>query len=261
MNESPRERAIRQAAESLDATPDLLPWIPFLLADFESLGGDVPEALEVLDHARLRPAEALDLGCGKGALAVALAQRGWRVRGADLVEPFIDDANRRAAQAGVADRCAFTCDDLCAVARATPDESVDLLLLMAVGRPFGSLRRTLDACRRIVRPGGHLLFDDAVLNDGALSTPGLEPCLPLGPTIAELARAFGAVISTTIPTLDARRARHAHELSMIRSRAARLAADRPDAAPAAAAFVARQEAAYRDLEGPLLPVLFLVRRR
>jgi SAM-dependent methyltransferase len=47
------------------------------------------------------PARALDLGCGTGRLAVALAGRGWDVVGVDFAAPAISAAARRADQAGV----------------------------------------------------------------------------------------------------------------------------------------------------------------
>lgn len=44
---------------------------------------------------------ALDLGCGRGMHAMALARRGWTVTGVDVVPRAIKDARERAAAAGV----------------------------------------------------------------------------------------------------------------------------------------------------------------
>ena len=44
---------------------------------------------------------ALDLGCGSGIWAVALAQRGWQVTGVDFVPKALRRARERAKQAGV----------------------------------------------------------------------------------------------------------------------------------------------------------------
>ena len=46
--------------------------------------------------------QALDLGCGSGIWAVALAQRGWQVTGVDSVPKALRRARERAGQAGVA---------------------------------------------------------------------------------------------------------------------------------------------------------------
>lgn len=44
---------------------------------------------------------ALDLGCGSGTNAIALAQHGWQVTGVDFVPRAIDRARRKAREAGV----------------------------------------------------------------------------------------------------------------------------------------------------------------
>jgi 2-polyprenyl-3-methyl-5-hydroxy-6-metoxy-1,4-benzoquinol methylase len=46
------------------------------------------------------PGKALDVGCGSGLYTLALAERGWDVTGADLVDRALDRARRRLAEAG-----------------------------------------------------------------------------------------------------------------------------------------------------------------
>jgi SAM-dependent methyltransferase len=48
--------------------------------------------------------QALDLGCGSGIWAVALAERGWRVTGVDVVPKALRRARARTDRAGVAVR-------------------------------------------------------------------------------------------------------------------------------------------------------------
>ena len=47
------------------------------------------------------PGRALDLGCGTGTNAITLAQHGWQVTGVDFVSSAIQQARRKARQAGV----------------------------------------------------------------------------------------------------------------------------------------------------------------
>ena len=49
----------------------------------------------------LTPGRALDAGCGEGAEAIWLADRGWAVTGADLSARALGEARARAAEAGV----------------------------------------------------------------------------------------------------------------------------------------------------------------
>ncbi len=54
---------------------------------------------EVLDFLRTAaPGRALDLGCGTGTNAIALARRGWRVTGLDFAPKAIRSARRKAAR-------------------------------------------------------------------------------------------------------------------------------------------------------------------
>jgi 2-polyprenyl-3-methyl-5-hydroxy-6-metoxy-1,4-benzoquinol methylase len=52
------------------------------------------------EAARGGPARALDLGCGSGAHAVALAQRGWSVTGVDQIGKALSRARARADDSG-----------------------------------------------------------------------------------------------------------------------------------------------------------------
>src|SRR6266478_7782027 len=54
----------------------------------------------------------LDVGCGVGRWSRLLAARGARVTGVDLSPTMIAQAQRRAAAAGLADRCSFRVQDL-----------------------------------------------------------------------------------------------------------------------------------------------------
>ena len=102
----------RQIAESLDATPDLLPFLPELLADWTSSPPD--EVLRFLEPLELPPTtRALDLGCGKGAVALALAERlGFYVVAVDAFPPFVEECRRRAEDKRLGHRCEFYCGDL-----------------------------------------------------------------------------------------------------------------------------------------------------
>ncbi|TFC59038.1 MULTISPECIES: bifunctional 2-polyprenyl-6-hydroxyphenol methylase/3-demethylubiquinol 3-O-methyltransferase UbiG [unclassified Cryobacterium] len=62
--------------------------------------------------AGLRPGTALDAGCGTGADAIWLADRGWRVTAADISGTALEAAAERAAEASVAARVTWLEADL-----------------------------------------------------------------------------------------------------------------------------------------------------
>jgi len=47
-------------------------------------------------------ASALEIGCGEGELSIRLARRGFRVAGCDISAEIVEEARRRAVDAGVA---------------------------------------------------------------------------------------------------------------------------------------------------------------
>ncbi|WP_099024982.1 class I SAM-dependent methyltransferase [Mycolicibacterium palauense] len=67
-----------------------------------SLPEGEPNAVLVDAAAGLKPGRALDIGCGVGAEAIWLAERGWTVTGLDVSQIALDAAAARARRAGVA---------------------------------------------------------------------------------------------------------------------------------------------------------------
>src|SRR5690606_32631020 len=60
-----------------------------------------PNGALVAEVEGLSPGRALDVGCGEGADAIWMAQRGWEVVGVDISDVAIDRAVKVAADAGV----------------------------------------------------------------------------------------------------------------------------------------------------------------
>jgi len=91
----------------------------------------------------------IDIGCGPGHYAVALAARGAsRVLGVDFASGMIDLARKRAEGAGVADRCTFTLGDFLEV---TGDETFDYAVVMGfmdyIEDPLALMKKVLKVCR------------------------------------------------------------------------------------------------------------------
>ena len=83
----------------------------------------------------------LDFGCGGGEEAIEMAQRGaGRVIGVDIRRSLLNRARARAAEAGVADRCAFT---------TTPEERADIVVSLDSFEHFDDptgILRAMDTC-------------------------------------------------------------------------------------------------------------------
>src|SRR5918997_1941704 len=71
-----------------------------------------PNGRLVAEVASLAPGRALDVGCGEGADAIWLAQRGWTVTGVDVSAVALERAAQHAVDAGVGDRIEWRRVDL-----------------------------------------------------------------------------------------------------------------------------------------------------
>ncbi len=99
------------------------------------------------------PGRALDLGCGPGVLALALAERGWTVTGVDFAEAAIGLARRAAADRAL--QVSFVVADF---AEWSPAEPFDLVVSAYALPPRGAQRdAALAVARRALAPGGTLV--------------------------------------------------------------------------------------------------------
>ncbi|MEA5454952.1 class I SAM-dependent methyltransferase [Sinomonas sp. JGH33] len=114
-----------------------------------------PNASLVREVGALAPGRALELGCGEGADAIWLAQRGWTVTGIDISAVALGRAAQHAEDAGVADRVTWLHRDL---AEWDPEAEYELVSAQFLHSPVELPRaRILRSAAAAVAPGG-LLF-------------------------------------------------------------------------------------------------------
>ena len=125
-------------------------------------------------------AHVLEVGSGSGGPAVYLAvKRGCRVTGIDLNEHGIRNGERLAAQQGVADLVTFQQAD---ASRSLPFQSAAFDAVVS-NDAMCHLANRLDVLtegRRVLRPGGRLLFTDAMVLTGAVSQEELATRSSIG---------------------------------------------------------------------------------
>jgi len=114
----------RKAGKSLEESvvtvmggtdPEIYPFLPYILQDVWEIGAS-PEVMVRMAQRHVpkdRVLEVLDLGCGKGAVSVAMARMlPCRCHGIDAVDAFIEEARKKALAFGVAGKCAFETGDI-----------------------------------------------------------------------------------------------------------------------------------------------------
>lgn len=99
-------------------------------------------------------APILDAGCGPGEHSIRVAREGYHVCAIDVSETVLDEAHRRAAAAGVADRISFQQADLTHL--DLDDQSFDAIFCWGVVIHIRSIKKALDELVRILKPNGRL---------------------------------------------------------------------------------------------------------
>ena len=244
-------------AYALEIDPALLPFVPELLADLDELGSDTELIVDAVRALQLpKTARVLDLGCGKGATSIALAQiLGLHVVGVDLFAPFIELCRERADEAGVGHRCTFRCADIRKLSGEI--EPADVAIFAALGDVLGPLDATIGVIRQLVKPGGHMIISDDFLEDEATtSLPSYDEYVSHEETLRRL-QAHGDIIVREIIEPEAE---EEDEGALIRRRALALAEKHPELAEAFRRFADDQDRAYEYMAEHLVAAIWVVRR-
>jgi 2-polyprenyl-6-hydroxyphenyl methylase/3-demethylubiquinone-9 3-methyltransferase len=118
----------------------------------------------VAARAPLGGAQVLDVGCGGGLLAEALAQRGAQVTAIDLAPAMIETARLHAAESGLT--IDYRVQDALELARATP-HAYDVVCCMEMLEHLADPAVFLATLAELVKPGGAIFV--STLNRNAKS--------------------------------------------------------------------------------------------
>ena len=133
-----------------------------------------PNGRFVAEVEELSPGHALDVGCGEGADAIWLAQRGWTVTAIDVSEVAVTRARAAAEAADVT--VEWVSGD--ALATPFPPGSFDLVSIQYPALPKASGEAAIQALLASIRSGGVLLAVYHDLDDEHrehMKTKGFDP--------------------------------------------------------------------------------------
>jgi ubiquinone/menaquinone biosynthesis C-methylase UbiE len=148
--------------------------------------------LEWVDRLALVPdSPVLEVGCGAGLLAIALAKRGFRVQALDASETMVQQTQCNAMQMGTASLLKVEVGDVYSLAFA--DDFFDLVVAVGVFPWLEDAQLAIQEMARVTKPGGYLLLTAANrtgLPD--LLDPQLNPALaPLRQRVKRLLERMG----------------------------------------------------------------------
>jgi ubiquinone/menaquinone biosynthesis C-methylase UbiE len=110
----------------------------------------------------------LEIGCGTGTLTAMMAARGAEVTGIDAAPAMLAEAGKKVAAAGLRERVTLEYLDATLIADHFPAASFDLIVATLVFSELSTdeQRYVLNACEKLLAPGGRLLIADEVIPSG-----------------------------------------------------------------------------------------------
>jgi 2-polyprenyl-6-hydroxyphenyl methylase/3-demethylubiquinone-9 3-methyltransferase len=150
-------------------------------SEFKPLHDINPLRLDYIDGiAGLRGRRVLDVGCGGGILAEAMAARGARVTGIDLADKPLKVAQLHLLESGLEVEYRLIAPE--ALAREAPS-SFDIVTCMELLEHVPDPAATVQACADLARPARHIFFStiNRNLKSYLLAVVGAEYVLKLLP--------------------------------------------------------------------------------
>jgi cyclopropane fatty-acyl-phospholipid synthase-like methyltransferase len=158
------EDSILTAMECSDK--EILPYLPYILQDFWEIGSDPDTIISLIrKHINIdNLPKVLDLGCGKGAVAVNVAHKlRCECFGIDAISEFISFARTKANEYGVDELCKFVVGDIREMIKGL--EFYDVIILGAIGQVFGNYYETLTILNQHLSKDGIIIIDDGYIED------------------------------------------------------------------------------------------------
>ncbi|MDP7650029.1 MAG: bifunctional 2-polyprenyl-6-hydroxyphenol methylase/3-demethylubiquinol 3-O-methyltransferase UbiG [Candidatus Thalassarchaeaceae archaeon] len=125
-------------------------------SEFRTLHQINPLRLDFInERAPLEGKKVLDVGCGGGILSESMATRGARVTGIDMGEKPLSVAKLHLKESGLEVDYRQTTTEALAIEEP---ESFDIITCMEMVEHVPDPASVINACSRLVRPGGELFF-------------------------------------------------------------------------------------------------------
>jgi SAM-dependent methyltransferase len=245
--------------ESLDGfQTELLPYLPYLLQDLWEIGADPNTMLSLIkQYIRLDKLNILDLGCGKGAVSIKIAQEiNCTILGIDAIHEFIESARDYAKKYNVDNKCKFEVGDIRVWIKEL--SGFDIIILGAIGPVLGDLETTLRILAKSLNSEGYVLLDDGYIDDR--SKKNYERCLRRTEFYKQITEAGFEVIHEEIFAKDMLEDSDNYIYDSIKRRANELIDNLPDKREVIEGYLKSQELENQMLENEIITGTWLLKK-
>ncbi|WP_298647093.1 class I SAM-dependent methyltransferase [uncultured Proteiniphilum sp.] len=253
------EESVVTAMDGDDA--EIFPYLPYILQDFWEIGSSPSDMIELIekhtnDYSGLK---VLDLGCGKGAVSIRIAEKlESKCWGFDGVCEFIEEANRKAKEYKVKSLCHFEKADI----RDKINElrRFDVIILGAIGQVFGDYYATLTKLKNCLEPNGIILIDDAYIDD--LSTFNYSALFKKNELLRQISEAGMELIDEKIASdPEEIKSEHEQEFDYITFRCNELIKKHPEQKSLFENYMKKQREEYEVLENCVVCLTMVIKEK
>jgi cyclopropane fatty-acyl-phospholipid synthase-like methyltransferase len=250
-----------QVAKGFDATPGLVPFIPYILQDLWTLGSSPHLIIDILRSINLPVnSTVLDLACGKGAVSIKIAQElGYRVTGLDLFKPFIEAAKQKAKEHSVEGLCSFEVEDINSA--VTKHKNFNVVVLASAESLLGEIENAIISLRNCIRKYGYIIFDGAYLLENAeIDNPDYAVLKNYNETIKALTSQGDEMVNEFIVPVDETKRINDEYTKFIKKRSEELSAKYPDKEDLFFNYVKKQEEECKIIEEEIGGCIWCLRK-
>ena len=237
----------------------IFPYLPYILQDFWEIGSSAAVMIQLIEKhaAHYVRLHILDLGCGKGAVSIQIAEKlKCKCWGFDGISAFIEEANKLADEHGVQELCHFEVADIREKISSIP--KFDVIVLGAIGQVLGDYYQTLTKIRKCMKQESLILIDDAYIEDSSsFSHPSL---LKKKDILHQIYLANMKIIDEiTVPQTEEKNEDFEQEFSNIQLRCNELIHQYPESKTLFEDYIQQQLNEYDTLENKVIPVTMVIK--
>lgn len=240
------------------SSSELFPFLPYILQDLWEMGTSSEIVISLVEkhcenYVNLK---ILDLGCGKGAVAIELARKfACHCVGIDGVKDFIEDARNKAEEFNVENYCKFECDDI--RVRLSALKEFDIVILGAIGPVLGDYDATLNKVSKCIKPSGLIIIDDGYIAEGC----GDDSLQSKAEIIAQVSAAGMELVDEIIMDRSEIERFDNYVFTKIESRCRELIAQNPDKRQIIEDYIRQQEEENEVLESKMICSIFVIAKK